>query len=248
MLDPATIVNNIVGFNPSYTVNVGEIFIENKTYECANQKAIDEGFPVTVDQCMSRFFTTPSDANKLKPDAVDTTQTEPTNTQLNEAYKQTLMCDAIGASLGADYLGCVLSEPKLPFSCGCPKIGSKFPKLLNFAFKNSTFWKTDLRTPLYRQALLSLMNCVKVQINVAGKFAVNAGDVIYINDPKLPGFQSRDGKLNGRWLVLSVSHKIFKDRHHEMILTLSAFGNAIANSTFLNTKVSDLSVINEVQR
>lgn len=248
MLDPATIVSNIVGFNPSYTVNVGEIFIENKTYECANQKAIDEGFPVTVTECMSRFFPTASDANKLKPDAVDATQTEPTNSQLMEAYKQTLMCDAIGTSLGTDYLGCVLSEPRLPFSCGCPKIGTKFPKLLNFALKSSTFWKTDLRTPLYRQALKSLMNSVRIQINVAGKFAVKPGDIIFINDPKLPGFQANDGKLSGRWLVLSVSHKIFKDRHHEMILNLSAFGNAITNSKFLDTKTTDLTEITKVQR
>jgi len=222
--------------------NSSETFMENRDYTCANPEAIMFGFPRTIQECEARFFEN-YDGITLKPQ-----ECEPNECCLQETFEDIKLCKEIEEQLGEDYLGCLLIDPNAPYSCDCPRIGKDFDKLLNVAFKNSTFWNTDPVSPLYRKALLSLMYAIKVDIKVAGTFKVSPGDIVTIFDDKNPDYQSDYGKLNGRWLVLAINHHIFKDRHHEMTLTLSAFGRGIRGDYFEDVTYSDTTSLERIQR
>jgi hypothetical protein len=222
--------------------NSSETFMEGKDYICANPKAINEGYPRTVQECEARFFEN-YDGITLKPE-----ECEPSNCELQDFYKNIKLCEGISSELGASYLGCLLIDPNAPYCCDCPKQGKDFSKLLNVTIKNSTFWKTDPVTPLFRNSLMSLMNAVKVNIRVSGTFKVSPGDIIDIYDPPNPMYQGSPSKLNGKWLVTKINHTIFKDRHHEMVLTLSAFGNAVQDNNFMDTSSSTVEPLERIQR
>ena len=72
--------------------------------------------------------------------------------------------------------------------------------------------------------------------------------VTRIYDQINPQYQTEYGKLNGRWLVLSIKHHIFKDRHHEMTLTLSAFGRGIPGDVFEDVTYSETDSLERIQR
>lgn len=222
--------------------DANEIFMEGRDYTCANPEAIFHGAPRTIQECEQRFFAGYTGIT-MKP-----SECEPSECCLQEAFQDVKLCNEIETQLGGEYLGCLLIDPNAPYSCDCPKVGKQFHKLLNVAFKNSTFWNTDPISPLYRKALLSLMNAIKVDIKVAGTFNVSPGDVILIDDPVNPVYQTNMGKLNGKWLVLSIKHHIFKDRHHEMTLSLSAFGRAVSGGAFDNVTYSNIDSLERIQR
>ncbi len=222
--------------------DANEIFMEGRDYTCANPDAIFHGSPRTLQECEQRFFAGYTGIT-MKP-----SECEPTECCLQAAFQDIKLCNEIQTQMGGEYLGCLLIDPNAPYSCDCPKVGKDFDKLLNIAFKNSTFWNTDPVSPLYRKALLSLMNAIRVDIKVAGTFKISPGDIVTIYDQINPQYQTEYGKLNGRWLVLSIKHHIFKDRHHEMTLTLSAFGRGIPGDVFEDVTYSETDSLERIQR
>jgi len=243
-INPVTVIKQGINFFlQEFKISHG-ILSENRTYGCANPESTEGYAPRTVQECESRFFSDDATAlAKLKP-----SEDEPTDSELVSAFTDLKMCSDISRQLGDSYLGCFYNDPNSPFSCNCPKQGSNFEKIQQVAIKNSTFWNTDPVSPLYRRALLSLMDAVKIDITIAGRFDLKPGDIITITDPPNPEYQQNNSKLDGKWLILSVNHKIFKDRHHETVLTLSAFGNAIATTTFADTTVSTIDKLESIER
>lgn len=248
---------------------VDESHMEKKAYECANPYAIYGTQPRTVEECLNNFFpgwtigggVTLQKVAKLRPSkktgsGVDPDTGQPTGLDFWEEipepdgctltceFVKTKLCDEIAQNLDESYLGCFYEEPNAPFSCDCPNFGKNFPKLLNVALTNSTFWNTPYDAPLYRQALLSWLGAKKAEITVQGSFKVKPGSVIAINDPP-SSYSARAGHLMGYWLVTDISHRIFKDRHHEMSLSLSKINS---NSIRFSTKTSIIDNITSIQR
>jgi len=243
-INPITVIKQGINFFlQDFRISHG-ILSENRTYGCANPEATEGYPPTTIQECESRFFTDDATAlARLKP-----SQSEPTDGELVSAFTDLKMCSGIQTQLGESYLGCFYNDPNNPFSCNCPKQGSDFEKIQNVGIKNSTFWNTDPVSPLYRRALMSLMNAVKIDITVTGRFDIKPGDIIQIEDPPNPEYQQNNSKLHGKWLVLGISHTILKDRHHEMVLSLSAFGNAINATTFADTTASNIDKLTNIER
>jgi hypothetical protein len=243
-INPITVIKQGINFFlQDFRITQG-ILSENRTYGCANPEATEGYPPRTIEDCESRFFSDdPTALARLKP-----SQTEPTDGELVSAFTNLKMCSQISSQLGESYLGCFYNDPNNAFSCNCPKQGADFEKIQNVAIKQSTFWNTDPISPLYRRALLSLMNAVKIDITVAGRFDIKPGDIIQIYDPPNPEYQLNGSKLNGKWLVLGINHRIFKDRHHEMVLSLSAFGNAVGADTFADTSTSNITALESIER
>ena len=219
--------------NPGIFFDNSDKYLEHKDYKCANPAAQDTVI-TTVNECVDKWFKTYTGIT-LKPE-----ETEPTESQINSAFRDLKGCTFIKDNMGIDYLGCNFSDPDVFYSCDCPKVGKKFPKLLKFATKNSTFWNTDLRTPMARNSFTKLLGAFKISITVNGNFRLYPGAVIEIIDTPLLGFQHNTPKLAGKWLVLNAQHTIGKDRHHETTYVLSA----IANASFYNTLISSINEIN----
>lgn len=218
-------------------VSPAEKFIEIKEYKCANPDAVEKGGPISIAKCEELYFQNYTGVT-LKPE-----EAEPSDSQLDAAFENLKGCSFISDNMGIDYLGCYIEDPDAFFSCNCPKVGKKFPKLLKFATKNSTFWNTDLRTPLARNSFVSILSSFKVTIVVNGNFRLYPGAIIEIIDNPLPGYQYNTPKLSGKWFVLSAIHSIGKDRHHETTYILSA----IPNNNWFDTLKSSIDQIN-IQR
>ena len=215
-------------------VSPAEKFIEIKEYKCANPDATEKGGPISIAKCEELYFQNYSGVT-FKPQ-----ETEPSDSQLEAAFENLKGCSFISDNMGNQYLGCFIEDPDAFFSCDCPRVGKKFPKLLKLATKNSTFWNTDLRTPMARNSFTKLLGAFKISITVNGNFRLYPGAVIEIIDTPLLGFQYNTPKLAGKWLVLNAQHTIGKDRHHETTYVLSA----IANASFYNTLISSINEIN----
>lgn len=211
-----------------------EKFIDSKEYKCANPLAAENGGPISIEQCEQLYF---SGYNGItfKPQTP-----EPSDNDLEAAFNNLKGCSYISEMMGQDYLGCFPQDPDAFFSCDCPKIGKKFPKLLKFAVKNSTFWNTDLRTPLARASFIKLLTSFRISITVIGDFSLYPGSIIEIIDTPLLDFQFNNPKIAGNWLVLNATHTIGKDRLHETTYVLSA----ITNNKFFSTYESTINQIN----
>jgi hypothetical protein len=223
-----------IGFD---LIVAAEKFLDAKEYRCANPDAAENGGPLSITDCEQKYFQG-YDGVTFKPGSP-----EPSDSDLESAFNNLKGCTFIKENMGAQYLGCFPEDPDAFFSCNCPKIGKKFPKLLKFATKNSTFWNTDLRTPLARNSFTKLLTAFKISITVNGNFRLYPGAVIEIVDTPLLGFQYSIPKIAGKWLILSAQHSIGKDRKHETKYILSA----IPNPAFYDTLTSYINEIN-IQR
>lgn len=240
-------LNKVIATNSTITNRIDEEHIENKDYICANPLAIYGAPPRTTSECLERFFpgyTQDKELNdmvaKLRPSKPSIESSKPTMLPIYDedpepdgctltcAFTEIKMCDEIEKKIGKTFLGCYYPEPNAPFSCNCPLYGADYPKLLTAALKNTTFWNTPFETPLARRAFLAFLNATKIQVSIDGTFNIRPGNLIHIYD--VPNqfaagglgtdTGSSEGKLNGYWIALSITNKIFKDRHHETILTL----------------------------
>ena len=223
--------------NPGIFSESSEKFMEGKDYKCANPKAAYLRLS-SVNECEEFWFGENYTGITFKP-----AEAEPSDDSLTEAFANLKGCVEIENTMGLDYLGCDFTDPDVFYSCNCPGVGKKFPKLLKFATKNSTFWNTDLRTPLARNAFTKLLMAFKISITVNGNFRLFPGAIIEIIDTPLLKFQYNNPKIAGKWLVLSAKHNIGKDRQHETTYILSA----IANENFYKTLTSSINEIN-IQR
>ena len=223
---------------PGLVGQINEKYAEHKNYKCANPGAVG-GRISTINQCEDLFFKD-LDGEWLPGITFRPKEPEPSDIDIDTAFKSLNGCTFLETELGYEYLGCNFSDPDAVFSCNCPIVGTKYPKLLKIATKNATFLNTDLKVPLMRGAFKTLLDAYKIKIRVTGTFRVWPGNIVEIIDPPHPEYQIADRKLNGKWLVLSMSHRIFKDRHHETTLILSA----LPNSGFFNSFKSNIQDIN----
>lgn len=258
-------LNKVIATTAVQTNQIDEEHIEAKEYVCANPLAIYGSSPRTVPECLEKFFpgyTQNAALNdmvaKLRPSKppissdkstgllIYEEDPEPDGCTLTCAFTETKMCDDIKEKMGDTFLGCFYSEPNAPFSCDCPSFGKDFPKLLNIAIKNSTFWNTPLEAPLVRRAFLAFLNATKVKVTVDGNFSIRPGYSVFINDPGNSFSGSATGKLHGFWVITAITHTIFKDRHHESTLTLARHYTE-ENSANTNTIAQNLPDLN-IQR
>lgn len=258
-------LNKVIATTAVQTNQIDEEHIEAKEYVCANPLAIYGSSPRTVPECLEKFFpgyTQNAALNdmvaKLRPSKPSISSDmssglpiyeedpEPDGCTLTCAFTETKMCDDIKEKMGDTFLGCFYSEPNAPFSCDCPSFGKDFPKLLNIAIKNSTFWNTPLEAPLVRRAFLAFLNATKVKVTVDGNFSIRPGYSVFINDPGNSFSESATGKLHGNWVITAITHTIFKDRHHESTLTLARHYTG-QNNANTNTEDQNLPGLN-IQR
>jgi hypothetical protein len=259
-------LNKVIATNATITNQIDEEHIENKDYICANPLAIYGAPPRTTSECLERFFpgyTQDKELNdmvaKLRPSKPTISSNpgsmlpiydedpEPDGCTLTCAFTEIKMCDEIEKKIGKTFLGCYYPEPNAPFSCNCPLYGADYPKLLTAALKNTTFWNTPFETPLARRAFLAFLNATKIQVSIDGTFNIRPGGLIDIYDVPNQFSSDFEGKLNGYWIVLSVTNKIFKDRHHETILTLVR-AYAPENVPNTETKETNINNITNIQR
>jgi hypothetical protein len=143
---------------------------------------------------------------------------EPSNLELQYLEKKINECQLIESELGPEYLGCVYDDPKSPYNCTCPHMGSKFMDYVKYNKTYATFWETPLQTPLLRTAQMALLNSNKITITVPGDLQIKAGQIINIQN----NF-ARNKRFGGRWLVTTIK-RYFNRAYHMMELTLSREG------------------------
>jgi len=146
------------------------------------------------------------------------TEKEPSYKELAIAYENTKECKLIEDILGPDYLGCMLSDPENTASCNCPEQGKYYPTFLNTLRSNATFYVTPPKTPLRRQAQMSLLTAQQAIMTIYPNDALKIGDIVTVNR----GY-ARGGKdtINGKWMVTGIS-RVFKSINVElMVLNIS---------------------------
>ena len=139
---------------------------------------------------------------------------EPSYKELAIAFEATKECTLIEKSLGSDYLGCMLSDPDNVVSCNCPEQGRYYPTFLNTIRSNATFYVTPPKTPLRRQAQMTLFNAQQAIMTVFPNDSLKIGDIITV----LRG-TAVDGKdtVNGKWMITGIS-RVFKSFNVEMMV------------------------------
>jgi hypothetical protein len=173
---------------------------------------------------------------------------EPSRLTLTTLLKRSKECERIEEVLGADYLGCIWEDPNSPTSCTCPCIGDKFMEYLRYTRTNATFWNTPDYTPLFRNAQLALLDSQKIGITVNGDLSVRPGDIVSLDimgneitangGGKSPEVGERQFKVNdlrvnakfkGKWMVVSITHKMVGLKLHKMQLVLTRDSLPVGN-------------------
>jgi hypothetical protein len=227
--------NQIKIYSNTVSKNTTAPFGSRPYYECANAK-ITRGVttaPTNIESCFRSFPEIETVAEGLGID-VNTNfwknpQVEP-NTEEN-ALNDLLTgidseeCKKIKSSLGDEWLGCLWGTPQASFSCVCPKVNEKFEAYLKHRLNIATFWNTPVETPVLRRKFLDFFKyTTKIELNVAGDFAVSPGTVVYIDataGSRTPT-QSIPSFFTGTYFVLAVKHIVTNSGTHEMLLTLSS--------------------------
>ena len=134
---------------------------------------------------------------------------EPTDEEIEQAEQSIKECEYIKEAFddGEDWLGCLWDDIKHPSSCNCPCVGKRFGDYLDYTRTYSTYWNTDAKQPLLRNAQMQLITSQHAQMIIHGDLSLRPGTMVYINEPfeNNPGVQKRIG---GRWLVSGIKHTI----------------------------------------
>ena len=150
------------------------------------------------------------------------TEAEPSYKQLAIAFEETKECSLIEKYLGKDYLGCMLSDPENITSCNCPEQGEQYSIFLNTIRSNATFYATPPKTPLRRQAQMSLFNAQRAVMTIYPNDSLKIGDLITVARQT-----ALDGKdtVNGKWMITGIS-RMFKSINIEL-MTVTLFRDSI---------------------
>jgi hypothetical protein len=140
-------------------------------------------------------------------------ETEPSYKELAQVYEQTKECTLIENYLGKDFLGCMLSEPDNTASCNCPEQGIYYPTFLNMIRSNATFYVTPPKTPLRRQAQMSLFNAQRAVMTIFPDDSLYIGQIIHVERPVSITTQDRIG---GHWMIVGIT-RIFKSINIEVM-------------------------------
>jgi hypothetical protein len=205
-------------------------------YPCMNPK----GFPGT-DGCPATDPLCNCPCQEIRPDKIITVKDrvtgqtlpasledfgpEPSVLELKKLKEEINECALIKEVLGEEWLGCVWDDPESPYNCNCPCVGKKFYEYMKYNRTQATFWSTPLKTPLYRNAQMTLLMTNKLRIQVPGDFKIGPGIIIKIaSDSELIDVKKK--RYEGKWLVLEVEHYM-KTNAHMMVLVLVRDSNAI---------------------
>jgi len=148
------------------------------------------------------------------------TEKEPTYLELFRLYQDLSECKLIEQHLGKDWLGCVWSDPEAPCSCNCPEQGKFFNKYLEYTRTYATFWETDHKVPLLRQAQTELLEAQKMTITIGANDKVKVGSVIQVFAENLPNLKNKFKRISGKWLVSGIEHSFPTLRNYIQKLTL----------------------------
>jgi hypothetical protein len=148
-------------------------------------------------------------------------ETEPTYLELYRLHQTISECSLIEEHLGAEWLGCEWSDPESSCSCNCPEQGSKFADYLAYTRTYATFWETDYKVPLLRQAQIGLMNAQKMKITVGNNDKVKIGYPIEVFVENVPDLKNKFKAISGKWLVTGIQHRFPSLRNYIMTLDLA---------------------------
>jgi len=139
---------------------------------------------------------------------------EPSYKELAMAFESTKECSLIEKSLGSEYLGCMLSDPENVVSCNCPEQGLYYPTFLNTIRSNATFYVTPPKTPLRRQAQMTLFNAQQAVMTIFPNDTLKIGDIITVARGNAIGGKDT---VNGKWMITGIS-RVFKSFNVEMMV------------------------------
>jgi len=145
---------------------------------------------------------------------------EPTDDELEELLTELKdgFCGSIENSLGESWMGCNWDNPDHPSSCNCPCVGEDYPKFKEYMSTYSSFWDTPKKTPLLRNAQMTLINSIKAQMSLPGDFTLKPGNLVEISMKDLdPDKNEFDKSASGKWLVESISHIIGTNNHNMQV-------------------------------
>ena len=201
---------------------------------------MNDGVPSVNTEADGGGFYATLNAARQAHERIERVYDEPSRLTLTTLLKQSKECERIEEVLGADYLGCIWEDPNSPTSCTCPCIGDKFMEYLRYTRTNATFWNTPDYTPLYRNAQLALLDSQKIGIAVNGDLSVRPGDIVSLDimgneidanggdtSPEVGERQFKvndlrvNAKFKGKWMVVSITHKMVGLKLHKMQLVLT---------------------------
>ena len=142
---------------------------------------------------------------------------EPTDEELKELLDESKLCEKIEEVLGEEYLGCEWDNPDGTDSCNCPNIGEKYHEWLEYTRTYCTFWNTPLKTPLLRNAQMTMATAQTCVISALGDLSIRPGAMIEINNVDLNSEELKSSA--GKWMVGGINH-LFTKRNHSMTFSL----------------------------
>lgn len=163
--------------------------------------------PVSNLNCSTPYCKCSNEALELMPK-----EPEPFDEELIKLKKATNECDLIRQKLGESWLGCNLSDPNDPSNCNCPKSGPDYWKYQAYTTTNSTFWKTDPKTPILRNAQMMLLAYQRIVITVHGDKDTRPGDLIEIDVRNDENEITKRKRFNGKWMVYRTERRIEHNR------------------------------------
>jgi hypothetical protein len=108
----------------------------------------------------------------------------------------------------------MLSDPENTASCNCPEQGKYYPTFLNTLRSNATFYVTPPKTPLRRQAQMSLITAQQAVMTIYPNDAIKIGDIITVNRGYAIGGKD---SVNGKWMVTGIN-RVFKSINVELMV------------------------------
>jgi len=165
-----------------------------------------EGFVSNLN-CAEPYCGCSKEAVKLKPK-----EPEPFDEELIRLKRETNECELIKQKLGESWLGCDLSDPNSTSNCKCPSSGKDYWKYLAYTNTNATFWNTDPKTPLLRNAQMILLAYQRIVINVHGDSQTRPGDIVEIDIRNDENRSVKRKRFNGKWMVYKTEREIMHNR------------------------------------
>lgn len=216
-----TIFDN--NFSAQFVVFSKEVNGSCKDYPCSNPR----GF-VNNSNCPSDDPLCNCPCQELRPDKITTVKDrftgeikkadindfgpEPSSLELKELKEKTKECNLIREVLGEDWLGCVWDDPKSPYNCNCPCIGKHFYDYMKYNQIQSTFWGTPLKTPLFRNAQMNLLQANEIEVVVPGDLSIKTGQIIFIDGSAETDPVSKK-RYHGKWLIFKIEHYMSPAEH-----------------------------------
>tara|TARA_R100001082_G_C4351416_1_gene154721 strand:- start:42 stop:704 length:663 start_codon:yes stop_codon:yes gene_type:complete len=190
-----------------YNTDQESILMKDDAFDCVNIKG-----PVDNSSCTD----TDSLCNCPCTGAAAPLFQEPSNQEIEWAESVANEGDLIRETLRDVYLGCITSDPDSLMSTDCPCHGKDFYSYLRASKTYSTFWETNQKVPIIRNALLNLYAAQTANCIIPGNLEVSIGDFLVLPDDGT----ALGAKYSGSWLISRIEHRIASLQNYKMVLTL----------------------------